>query len=198
MSLKLTLVCHAATARMRVAAFPGDEPIEQRAAARLAVLARSLGRIDRSLVAPELRARQTADALGLAPVLDPLLAECDHGRWTGRSVADLQASEPAGLAIWMTNPMAAPHDGESLQAMSSRAAVWLDRQASGRGAVVAVTHASMLRLVMMRVLDAPLAAFRAIDVMPMSCLTLSFNDRWRLQLDAGASHTEISDCLEND
>lgn len=181
MPVKLTLLCHATTASMRTAAFPGDEPIEQRAVATLALLADRLGRIDRSLVAPELRTRQTAQGLGLGAAIDPLLAECDHGRWTGRPVIDLQAAEADGLACWMTDATAAPHGGESVQAMSVRAAAWLDRQAAGSGHAVAVTHASMLRLVMMQVLDAPLSAYAHIDIAPLSRLTISFNRKWRLQ-----------------
>jgi broad specificity phosphatase PhoE len=60
MPTRLTLTCDGATAATRVAAFPLDEPLEDRAPSRAAVLGQALRRADRALTSPALRARQTA------------------------------------------------------------------------------------------------------------------------------------------
>src|ERR1700749_1206541 len=97
MTLQITWIAHGATAATRRAAFPGDEPLEDKARAKAAGLAGTLGRADRVLVAPERRARETADALGLLGTTDEGLRDCDHGRWAGRPLAELEAEVPAAL-----------------------------------------------------------------------------------------------------
>lgn len=168
---------------MRTASFPDDEPIEPQAFRNAALLAGTLRQAGRSWVAPELRARQTAEALRLPSVVEPALRECDHGRWHGRSFPEIHQAEPAeALAAWMTDPSAAPHGGESLADLSIRATAWLDRQTSGTGHVIVVTHANVIRTMVLHAIAAPLASFWRIDVSPLSCTRLSFNGRWRLRL----------------
>ena len=43
MTMRLTLLCHAATSAVRASAFPGDEPLEERARQKLAALPHRLG-----------------------------------------------------------------------------------------------------------------------------------------------------------
>jgi broad specificity phosphatase PhoE len=71
MPTRLTLTCDGATAATRVAAFPLDEPLEDRALSRAAVLGQALRRADRALTSPALRARQTAAALSLDAAVTP-------------------------------------------------------------------------------------------------------------------------------
>jgi Histidine phosphatase superfamily (branch 1) len=71
MPTRLTLICDGATAATRVAAFPLDEPLEDRALSRAAVLGQALRRADRALTSPALRARQTAAALSLDAAVTP-------------------------------------------------------------------------------------------------------------------------------
>ncbi|MGI4747165.1 MAG: histidine phosphatase family protein [Janthinobacterium lividum] len=182
MPIKLKLLTHAMTATMRVAGFPDDGPIEARTSLELASRSHRPGRPDRCRTAPELRTRQTAECLGFAPVIDPLLRECDYGRWRGRTFADIQRTEEASLAAWMSDPTEAPHGGESLEEVSARCSAWLAQQADGAGHWLVITHASIVRLVMMQVLDAPLSAFWHIDAKPLAGIVLSFNGKWRLQL----------------
>lgn len=163
---------------MRTAAFPDDEPIDDRPFKATP----HLGRIDRCLAAPELRARQTCERLQLDVTDEPALRECDYGRWRGRSFPDIQQSDgEAALLAWTHDPAAAPHGGEALLAMFERVAGWLDGQAAFEGHSIVVTHASVIRALAMRVIGAPAAAFWRIDIAPLSCSTLSFNRQWRLR-----------------
>lgn len=183
MPIKLRLSAHAKTATLRAAGFPDDEPIEAQAAVELKSRLHRPGRPDRCMAAPELRTRQTATGLGFEPVIDPLLRDCDYGRWRGRTFTDIQQTEGMALADWMNDPAATPHGGESLDDVSARCAAWLAQQAEGSGQWLVVTHASVIRLTMMHVLGAPLSAYRHIDAPPLAGVALSFNRMWRLQLD---------------
>lgn len=177
MSLRLTLLAHAATAATRAAAFPADEPVEPGGAARAAALAGTLGRADAAWCAPALRARQTAEALGLAATPEPALADLDVGCWTGRSLADVGAADPEGLARWTADPACAPHGGESVAGLVERVAAWLAGLHHHRGHAIAVTHAAVVRAAVVVALDAGPAAFWRIDVEPLSAA--------RLRLHAG-------------
>jgi len=72
---------------------------------------------------PERRCLDTAAALGLWPVIDPALAELDVGDWPARGLSDLERDDPAGLHAWLTDPVAAPHGGESPQLPSPATSV---------------------------------------------------------------------------
>lgn len=187
MAIRMTLVCHAATASMRTTAFPEDEPIEDRAMPRIAALASRLRRVDRSWTAPERRTRQTSETLHQAAQVEPIplveteLRECDYGRWRGRSFADIQQVEGGqALLAWSADPAAAPHGGETLLAMLERTAAWLDRQAGTSGHGLVVAHASTIRGLVLHAIGAPPASFWRIDIAPLSLTTLSFNRQWRL------------------
>lgn len=177
---RLLLVRHAATSATRAAAFPADEPIEEGAAALAAVLAGLAPRAD-VLASPALRCAQTAAAAELTPRVEPLLAECDFGAWAGRSLAELHADDPEAVGAWMGDPQAAPHGGESLRAFAARVAGWLDGQAAGDGATLAITHGGVVKAALVHALGAPLDAFWRIDVAPLAVTELHAHDgRWTI------------------
>ena len=62
MTARLLLVCHASTEATRTAAFPADEPLEDKGRMRAVALAGGLPRADRHWSSPELRTRQTAES----------------------------------------------------------------------------------------------------------------------------------------
>jgi broad specificity phosphatase PhoE len=182
MTLQITWIAHGATAAVRRAAFPGDEPLEAKARAKAAGLASALGRADQVLVAPERRAWETAHALGLAGTTDGGLRDCDHGRWAGRSLAELQAETPVALAAWLTDPAANPHGGESIADLIRRVAAWSDSPDRGEGRVLALTHPAVMRAALIHALGASPTSFWRIDVAPLSRLILSrHGGSWRLQ-----------------
>ncbi len=177
MSLRLTLICQAATAATRAARFAGaDEAIEPRGQAAAAALAGTLGRIDAAWSSPALAARQTAAALGLQAAPEPALADLDCAAWIGRSL-----DEVPELAAWLTDPDVAPHGGETRRALLGRVGAWLDAQRRGTGRVVAVTHAAVVRAAIVIALGAPASAFWRLDVAPLCRVTLqSRGDGWTL------------------
>ncbi|WP_028066882.1 histidine phosphatase family protein [Solirubrobacter soli] len=179
MTRRLLLVRHASTDAVRAAAFGADEPLDAGGRAAAAALAARLPRTDDVLVSPALRARETASLAGLA-ASGAAPAECDFGTWAGRTLRDVAEADPAGVQAWMTDPDAAPHDGESLTALLSRVRAWLADQASiDSGTAVAITHAGVVKAAVVAALDAPPIAFWRVDVAPLSITELHAHDqRW--------------------
>jgi broad specificity phosphatase PhoE len=177
---RLLFVRHATTAAVRRAAFGTDEPIDEGGRRAAAALAGTLPRFDAALVSPALRAQQTAAAAGVSdPVVEPALAECDFGRWAGRSLAEVNGDEPTAVRLWMTDPGAAPHGGESLTQMLARVGDWLRAQAALDGTAVAVTHGGVVKAAVVCALDAPPAAFWRVDASPCGVTELhSRGDGW--------------------
>ncbi|HEV2678324.1 MAG TPA: histidine phosphatase family protein [Aliidongia sp.] len=176
MSMRLTLLCHAALARGGEIAFPADEPIDPVGLTSLPVP----GRLDRLLSAPELRARQTAEAVGPA-IVEPALRDCDYGTWRGRSLGDIGAADPEGAAAWIADPAVAPHGGESILDLLRRVGAWLDAGPE-TGHTVGVTHPAVIRAAVVHALGAPPSAFWRIDVEPLSIADLRHNaGRWTLR-----------------
>jgi broad specificity phosphatase PhoE len=182
MTLRITWLAHGATTATRRASFPKDEPIEQEAREAAAKLRDSIPRTERVFIAPERRTQETAEALGLSGTSDPLLRDCDHGRWAGRSLAELQAEEPQALAAWLEDPDAAPHGGESVADVIRRIARWSDSPERGEGRILAVTHPTVIRAALIHAMEAPVSSFWRIDVAPLSRLILSRHGiHWRVQ-----------------
>jgi broad specificity phosphatase PhoE len=181
MPLQMTFISHASTAAIRETAFPADEPLDKAGIAKAAYIAGGLRRRGKSWVAPELRARQTAEQLQLAATVDPDLRECDHGRWRGRSLAAIQQTEGDALLAWMQDPAAAPHGGETLLHLLGRTAAWLDARSTDEGYGIVVAHASIVRASIIHAIGATPLSFWRIDVAPLSCTVLSFNRQWRLR-----------------
>jgi broad specificity phosphatase PhoE len=178
---RLRLVCHGATSATRAAAFPNDdEPLEKQAI-QCTVPFPGLGRADRSWTSPALRATATAEALQLGAAIEPMLRDWDHGSWTGRTLADIQAEHSEAVAQWLRDPAAAPHGGETLLDLFARVSAWLEAQSGAPGRVVAVTHASVIRAAIVHAIGAPPPSFWRIDIAPLSVTALSFSHgNWKL------------------
>ncbi|MEH1163910.1 histidine phosphatase family protein [Micromonospora sp. CPCC 205539] len=187
----LRLVAHAHTAAIRGARFGGGSDSLDEGGLR-AALALSPAGADRRgplrstdvcLSSPATAATQTAHALGLTPVLESALADCDHGDWTGRSLAEVGLEQADALRAWLSTSDAAPPRGESVLELRDRVGRWLDGQ-RGRGQrVTAVTHPIVIRVAVVHALDLPLATFRQLDVGPLAMVQLTSNGaRWQLRL----------------
>ncbi|MDO5706503.1 MAG: histidine phosphatase family protein [Paracoccus sp. (in: a-proteobacteria)] len=145
-------------------------------------LADSLPRGARAFAAPSRRAAQTAAALGLIADLDPALAETDFGRWAGRDLAAVLADTPDAVAVWLNDPSAAPHGGETLADVQARVADWLEARAAEGGQVIAISHPGPIRAAVLHALGAPLTIAHRIDVAPLSRVLLTHDARrwmWR-------------------
>ncbi len=173
------LVCHGSTAATRAAAFAADEPLDD-AALTAAADGPKVGRVEVAVRGPALRCAQTAAALGLAAEPVEALRDLDAGRWRGRALDELAVAEPDELTVWLTDPKATPHGGESVVDLIARVGGWLDGQKARR--TVAVTHPAVVKAALVHALGAEPAAFWRIDLAPLSRTTLRGGPgRWTLR-----------------
>ena len=104
----------------------------------------------RWFTSPLMRARRTAELLGVAAEPATAAIEMDFGTWEGRRLADLRAEDPAAVAANEARGLDfRPPGGESPRDVQSRIAGWLadladDPVASRRGTGV-VTHKGVTR-----------------------------------------------------
>jgi broad specificity phosphatase PhoE len=175
----LLLVRHAPTTATRASAFPADEELDARGRGQAAGLAGALPGRAEAITSPARRCRQTAAAAGLDARTEEEIGDCDFGSWAGRSLADVNESDPDAVRAWMLDPEASPHGGESLAVFSARIARWLDAQAALEGRVVAITHGEVVKAAVVHALGAPVLAFWRIDAAPLSITELhAHSGRW--------------------
>lgn len=181
-TIRLVLVTHASTSATTEARFPAGESLDSRGASLASSAAGGLRRMDRVLRGPEARCAQTARALGFSATTDPSLADLDVGVWQGRALGELPAEE---VGVWLSEPDAAPHGGESLAALFGRVGSWLDGLGEvdgGPGRVLAVTHPAVVRAAVLRVLGAPLSCFWRLDSGPLTQTWFSHHGgRWQIR-----------------
>lgn len=111
----LTLVSHGLTGPQRTGRFHLEEdgllaPAQVRPVADLT---------QSCLSAPERRALQTTERLGLLGEVDNALRDCDLGQWAGKSLKTLQRESPAELAAWLSDAEAAPMAANRLHGCAS-------------------------------------------------------------------------------
>ncbi|WP_351222400.1 histidine phosphatase family protein [Streptomyces sp. NPDC002133] len=187
MTIRLTLLCAAAGPAARHVRF-GDGPLDERGRREARTAAGALPTASHHYRAPSLRCEQTTEAMGFTAVVETALRDCDFGRWDGRSLDDAAATDPAGITVWMTDPDAAPHGGESVAALCGRVGDWLDALPEHAGRVLAVTEPAVVRAAVVHALGAPAGAFWRVDVPPLSLVTLTGRSgRWNLRLSGPAS-----------
>ena len=177
--VRLTLVSHAMTDAMAASRFPADEPLND-SGCRQAASGFEIKSGTRQLTAPERRARQTAQLLGMRPVTESRLADVDCGRWRGST---LQSVPRADLDVWLTDPVQAPHGGESIADLIYRVARWLESLTANPLRTVAVTHPAVIRAAIVAALDAAPPSFWRVDVEPAGRVVMHFRGgRWTLRL----------------
>ena len=179
--MRLTLISHAATDAQRRASFPLNEPLGDGEVETISALRWNAPRAQCTLSAPELRAQQTSQALGLSAEVDSELRDCDYGAWSGFALNDVGSSKPEEVAIWLTDPGAAPHGGESIVDLIDRVGLWLKNQRDVAH-TLAVTHPAVIRAAILCALEASPQTFWRIDIAPLSITDLRWNERmWTLR-----------------
>jgi len=175
---RLTLVSHAMTDAMAASRFPVDEALNALGRRQIDTMG-DIGAAEVALTAPERRARQTAELLGLRAQVDHRLADLDCGRWRGEVLGGVR---PAELALWLAEPGSAPHGGESVVKMIERVGGWMDAVRRQPGRLVAVTHPAVIRSAILLTLSAPPKSFWRIDIPPASGTVLHFRGQvWTLR-----------------
>ncbi|GHC82492.1 histidine phosphatase family protein [Streptomyces flavofungini] len=191
MHVGVTLIAAARGAALLAERFDDDRPLDEAGwheVRRAAPALLPLGVAELRYCSPTPRSRATGDALGLAPLAQPALSDCDMGRWRGYTLAEVAAGEPGGVDAWLRDPRSAPHGGESLFAFIMRVGGWLDTRPVGDGArVVAVAEPAVVRAALVYALQAPPSTYWNIDVGPLSTVTLAGDGRhWSLRIGAVA------------
>jgi broad specificity phosphatase PhoE len=181
-SLRVLLICHAATAETRRAVFGSDGPLLHGAAGRVADLGAHLPKARAVLCSPAQCTGETAAALGLGEqaTVDPAVADWDFGSWRGRALADVEAGDPEAVVAWRCDPRSAPHGGETLVDVLARVRSWL-AGLEGEGTRTVVTHPAVIRAAVVCGLEVPEEAFWTIDIAPTSVTELRRRGtRWRV------------------
>jgi broad specificity phosphatase PhoE len=177
-TVRLTLISHAMTDATAAARFPTDEPLNAIGRGEVTSIDFGTQRFT-ALCGPEQRCMQTAQLLGLDPVVEPRLADLDVGRWRGSPLAEVG---PADLTLWLTDPASASHGGESVTALIGRVGYWLDSLTANPSRTVAVTHSAVVRAAIVIALDAPPKSFWRIDTSPATRTDLNFRGHaWTLR-----------------
>jgi broad specificity phosphatase PhoE len=158
------------TDAMAAGRFPTDEPLNA-LGHRQADAAIDLGPVDIAVCGPEQRAVRTAELLGLRARTESALADLDCGRWRGDVLSGV---DPAELAVWLTDPVQAPHGGETIVDLIARVRTWLDTLTATHARVVAVTHPAVIRAAILNALDAPPKSFWRLDIAPVSRTVMHF------------------------
>ena len=177
---RFILVCSAATKSQRSARFPtADEPADLGHQVRREQF--SFRTPDRIYCAPEQRAKDTARLFGDQLILESALRDCDFGKWQGRSLGEIQEGDPTGTLSWLSEANATPHGGESIEEVQRRAAHWLGAN-SNPGLSLVITHAPVIRAIILHILQAPFSAFWRVDVEPLCALDMRSNgQRWSIR-----------------
>lgn len=119
---------------------------------------------------------------GEAPPGAPLLRGPDAGAWTGRTLDEVAAADPAGVRSWLTDPSyAPPGGGESVAALVTRVGGWLDGLAPGT--VEVTVEQAVVRAAVVHALELPAAVFWRLDARPRTLTELGGRaGRWNLRL----------------
>jgi broad specificity phosphatase PhoE len=180
--VRISLITHPATAQQKAGIFPNDEPLDPQSLDTLSAISWQAPAAAHAVTAPEQRTRQTASALGLHAVEAPDLRECDYALWSGIALDTLQTEDPDGLATWLINPSARPHQGESFLSQIERISNWIESHRT-TGHVVAITHTSVVRAALAYILQVPPHhALRSIEPSPLTLTDIRLTgDTWRLR-----------------
>ena len=123
-----------------------DAPLDPLGREQAAAVATAIGSVDRVITSPLLRARETAAAFGVEPIIDDRWIEVDYGSYDGTPLGEI----PADIwQEWRTDPDFTPPGGESLATLGRRVASALedlarDASATDRTTVI-VTHVSPIK-----------------------------------------------------
>ena len=189
MHVRLKLLAAARSSTLLENRFDDDRPLDAAGwheAERAAPVLCRLAAAELRYCSPSARCRETGEVLGLTPLSQPALRDCDMGRWRGRTLAEVTAAEPRAVDAWLADPRSAPHGGESLLAFITRIGTWLDTRPPGDGAgLVAVAEPNVVRAALAYALQAPPHTYWRLDVQPLSVTTLRGRaGNWSLALEA--------------
>jgi probable phosphomutase (TIGR03848 family) len=196
----ILLVRHGATATTGTV-LPGRAPglhLGERGEAQAQAVAARMGQLTRKPVAlyvsPLERARETAapiaQALGLRPVVERGLLECDFGAWTGKKLSVLRVRKEWRAVQNAPSTFRFP-DGESFSEMQQRIWVTLERLAvkHRNRTVVVVSHADPIKAAVTYAQGVPLDLFQRTVISTCSVSAIGFTDAAPVVLGVNSTAT---------
>lgn len=134
---------------------------------------------------PLARARATATAVaaphGLEVALEPDFREMAFGDWEGLTREEAARHDPELFGRWRTVPdLVTPPGGEALRAVAERVLGALAglRKRHAAGTVVLVTHAIVLRLIVLDALGLGPDRLWALDASPAGLTEIEYQPSW--------------------
>jgi probable phosphoglycerate mutase len=187
--VKLFVVRHGETAWTRERRFSGsrDLPLTDAGRAQAEAVARALAAEPVTAVysSPRLHARETAGSIAaphrLEVLLEPALREMDFGAWEGLTPDGVAVRSPDGWGTWQDRPDGlTAHGGESLAAVATRVADLVERRrdAPHEGSVVVVSHAIVIRLMVLLALGLGPERLWSVDASPAGVTELEISRDW--------------------
>lgn len=142
--------------------------------------------IDAVQTSPLSRATETAEPIarlaGRPAAIDQALSEIDFGAWTG-STFDALEGRP-DWRLWNEDRgRRRPPGGETMLEAQARIAGWLEGLRTGAKALVAVSHADLIKAAVCYVLGLPLHLYDRFEIDPGSITTLTVAD-WGMKVQA--------------
>ncbi|MDG9693690.1 histidine phosphatase family protein [Streptomyces sp. DH17] len=192
MALRVTFVAAARSSPLLAERFDDDRPLDRAGwdeVLRVTGALLPLAAAELRYCSPTPRSRATGDAIGVSPLVQLALRECDMGRWRGLTLGEAMAREPAAVDAWLADPRTAPHGGESLSAFITRVGGWLDTRPGEDGdRIVAVAEPSVVRAALVHALNAPPSTYWNLDVRPLSTAVVTGRaGRWNLRFEGAAA-----------
>ncbi|MCX4232363.1 histidine phosphatase family protein [Streptomyces sp. NPDC020707] len=189
MHVRVTLIAAARGSSLLAERFDDDRPLDQAGWGEVQRVAHALiplAAAELRYCSPTPRSRATGDALGLAPLVQLALRDCDMGRWRGLTLGEAMAREPEAVDAWLADPYSAAHGGEPMVEFIQRVGGWLDtRPADDGGRIVAVAEPAVVRAALVYALKSHPSTYWNFDVRPLSTATLiGWAGRWNLRFDA--------------
>ena len=131
------------------------------------------------------RARTSADVIAkphrLDPIIEPAFREMAFGVWEGLTREEVAARFPAEFRAWASTPdRLIPPQGESLGAVDARvraALAALVEQHRGE-TVILVSHAIVLRLIVLAALGLGPERLWSVDASPAGITEIEYQDEW--------------------
>lgn len=180
-ALHLWLIRHAPVAGPRDVIHPPEAPADLGDTARFEALRKSLPTDAPAYASPAQRTVDTAQALGLDPMLQSDFREQGFGEWTGRTHADLEAEFGDDYAtFWHSPARRRPPGGESFVDQIERVRRGLAQLPAGDA--VLVVHSGTIRAILGIALETtPESALRFV-VAPLSLTRIDrIAGSWRVR-----------------
>jgi len=187
--MRLFAVRHGATEYSRDRRFAGsrDVPLTTDGRLQSEAVAQALASSDVAAVytSPLERARVCADLIAkphrLEPRIEPDAREMSFGTWEGLRREELAQRFPREAEAWRLTPhLVVPPGGETLDAVAARVRAVVDRliAAHAGGTAILVTHAVVVRLIVLAALGLAPERLWSVDASPAGITEIEYVGDW--------------------